>query len=336
MDDMPDLTRLFDAFTAYQRTAAIRAAVELDVFTHIGSAGATLAELAERTGAAARGLRSLCNRLVVDGLLAKDGDRYTLRPDAAAFLDRGAPTYVGSAVAFLTSAMVMGAYGMLTEAVRRGGTAVGDDGSLAPEHPMWVEFARAMAPFAGLTARLLVNALAPLGAIRGSVLDVAAGHGLFGITLAQEHPEARVVALDWPDVLAVAEENATARGVRDRFSARPGSAFEVDLGRDHALVLLANFLHHFDPKTNADLLRRVHAALAPGGHVVAVEFVPDESRVAPPEAAAFSLTMLATTPHGDAYTHREYTEMFRAAGFGELSLADLAPSPQRALIAPKA
>lgn len=333
MNDAPDFARVFDAFTAYQRTAAIRAAIDLDVFTLIGAAGATVDALAERTGAAPRGLRSLCDRLVVDGFLAKDGDRYTLGADAAAFLDRSSPAFVGSAVTFLTSPMVTGAYAHLTEAVRRGGTAVADEGSLAPEHPMWVDFARAMAPFAGMTARLMVNALAPLGPIRGTVLDVAAGHGLFGITLAQEHPDARVVALDWPNVLAVAEENARHGGVQERFTTLPGSAFAVDLGVDHAVVLLTNFLHHFDPPTNEALLRRVRGALAPGGRAVAVEFVPDDSRVVPPEAAAFSLTMLATTPAGDAYTEREYREMFRAAGFADVSLVELLPSPQRALIA---
>ena len=335
MDNAPNLSRLFDTFTAFQRTAALKAALDLDLFTAIGTGAATVADLAQRSGAAPRGVRSLCDRLVVDGLLAKDGDRYTLGPDASAFLDRNSPAFVGSAIDFLTSPVIFEAFGKLTEAVRRGGTAIDDHGSLAPEHPMWVNFARAMAPLAGLTARLLVNAMAPLGPIRGSVLDVAAGHGLFGITVAQHHPEARIVALDWPNVLEVAKENAKKAGVSDRFTTLPGSAFEVDLGRDHALVLLTNFLHHFDPKTNEGLLRRVHASLAPGGRAVACEFVPDESRIVPPEAAGFSLTMLASTPAGDAYTLREYREMYRAAGFADVSLADLTPAPQQALIATK-
>jgi ubiquinone/menaquinone biosynthesis C-methylase UbiE len=294
-----------------------------------------VAELAARCGAAPRGVRSLCNRLVIDGLLVKEGERYTLGADAAAFLDRSSPAFVGSAIDFLTSPIIFDAFAKLTEAVRRGGTAIDNDGSLAPEHPMWVNFARAMAPLAGLTARLMVNAMAPLGPIRGSVLDIAAGHGLFGITVAQHHPEARIVALDWSNVLEVAKENAAKAGVSDRFTTLPGSAFEVDFGRDHALVLITNFLHHFDPKTNEGLLRRVHASLAPGGHAVAIEFVPDESRIVPPEAAGFSLTMLASTPAGDAYTLNEYRDMYRGAGFADVTLADLTPAPQQALIATK-
>jgi hypothetical protein len=121
--------------------------------------------------------------------------------------------------------------------------------------------------------------------------------------------------------------------VDDRFTRLPGSAFDVELGTGHAAVLLTNFLHHFDPATCQGFLRRVRAALAPGGRAVTVEFVPDESRVTPPEAASFSLTMLASTPAGDAYTFAEYERMFRGAGFTDLTLHQLQPTPQQALLA---
>jgi 2-polyprenyl-3-methyl-5-hydroxy-6-metoxy-1,4-benzoquinol methylase len=190
-----------------------------------------------------------------------------------------------------------------------------------------------MAPGAAMTSEVLAGLLGQDGIVRGTVLDVAAGHGLFGIALARHNPEVRIVALDWPAVLEVAAENARTAGVDDRFTRLPGSAFDVDLGKGHAVILLTNFLHHFDPATCEALLRRVRAALAPGGRVATVEFVPDESRVTPPEAASFSLTMLASTPAGDAYTFAEYERLFRAAGFSNLRLHQLQPTPQQALLA---
>src|SRR5437667_349702 len=78
------------------------------------------------------------------------------------------------------------------------------------------------------------------------VLDIAAGHGLFGIAVARQNPNSQIVALDWSNVLAVAQENARAAGLGDRYHTLPGSAFEVDYGGDYDLVLLTNFLHHFD------------------------------------------------------------------------------------------
>jgi ubiquinone/menaquinone biosynthesis C-methylase UbiE len=331
--DLPSPRAVFDAFTAYQRTAAMKAAIELDLFTAIGEGAATAAELAPRCSAAERGIRSLCDRLVVDGFLTKEAGRYGLGPDAAVFLDRRSPAYAGSAVLFMASPTVMGAFASLTDAVRRGGTAIGPEGTLAPEHPVWVEFARAMAPMAAMTAELLATVLDAEAPPPRRVLDVAAGHGMYGVALARRHPSVHVVALDWPNVLAVAEEHARAAGVADRFRGLAGSAFDVDLGSGYDLVLLTNFLHHFDPATCERLLAKVHATLAPGGRAAAVEFVPHEDRVAPPEAAAFSLVMLASTPHGDAYTFAEYERVFRAAGFTRATLHALAPSPQHAIVA---
>ena len=327
------VARLFDAFTAYQRTAALKAAIELDLFTAVGAGADTVRALAQRCDAAERGVRALANRLVVDGFLTKDANRYGLAPEAALFLDRTSPAYAGSAIDFVNSPTIRQSFDTLTEAVRRGGTAVDSGGTVAPDHPVWVSFARAMAPMAAMTAELLASLLAAQGGIEGSVLDVAAGHGLFGITVARHHPAAHVVALDWPAVLEVAAENAAAAGVADRFTRLPGSAFDVDLGTGHAAVLIPNFLHHFDPATCEAFLARVRRALAPGGRAVVVEFVPDESRAGPPEAVAFSLTMLATTPAGDAYTFQEYRRMFAAAGFPDPTLHPLDPTPQHAVVA---
>jgi len=326
------LTRIFDAFTGYQRTAALKAAIEIDLFTAIGSGVTTLPALAARCGAAERGVRALANRLVVDGFLTKDGEHYGLAPDAAVFLDGSSAACVASMVHFLTAPRIRAAFDSLTEAVRRGGTALDQEGTLEPDHPVWVEFARSMAPAARMTAEVLAAVLGHQGPLRGSVLDIAAGHGLFGVTLARHNPDLRIVALDWPAVLEVAAENARAVGVTERFTRRPGSAFDVDWGTGHALVLLTNFLHHFDPETCEMLLRRARAALAPGGRVVVVEFVTDDSRVNPPEAAVFSLTMLASTPAGDAYTLREYERMFAAAGFAGVEMHQLAPTPQQVLL----
>jgi SAM-dependent methyltransferase len=331
-----DLGAVFDALTSYQRTAAMKAAIELDVFTAIGAGAATLPAMAARVGAAERGLRALCNRLVVDGFLSFDGARYGLSPAAEMFLDRRSPAYAGSTAAFVTSPHVVGGFDRLTEAVRRGGTAIPEQHSLAPEHPMWVEFARAMAPLARMTARLAANLLQAGAAGPCKILDVAAGHGMYGITFLEENPRAEVVALDWANVVAVARENAAAAKVGDRFRTLPGSAFEVDWGSGFDLVLLPNFLHHFDAVGCGEILRRSHRALAPGGRVVILEFVPNEDRVTPPEAAGFALTMLAGTPGGDAYTFAEYGAMLDAAGFTATTLHDLVPSPNRAIISTRA
>jgi SAM-dependent methyltransferase len=333
-DDMPTPIAVFQSFTAYQQTAAMRAAVELDVFTNVAQGATTAAELAKACGASERGIRILCDRLVVDRFLTKDGSRYGLSPTASMFLDRRSGAYVGGALTFLNSPTIVDAFARLTEAVRRGGTALDHEGTLGPDAAVWVEFARAMKGLAGVTAELVANLLEADTADRPwRVLDVAAGHGMFGISIARRHARAEVVALDWAPVLRVAEENAREAGVADRVRLLPGDAFKTDLGGGYDLVLLPNFLHHFDPPTCEQFLRRVRAALAPGGRAVAVEFIPNDDRVSPPDAATFALVMLATTPAGDAFTYAEYDEMFRRAGFGRTALHELPLPPQRVIVA---
>jgi ubiquinone/menaquinone biosynthesis C-methylase UbiE len=333
MASNPDgIATLFGALTGYQRTGALKAAVDLDLFTAVAEGNATAAALATRCRAAERGVRSLCDFLAASGLLAKEGDRYALPPDIGPFLDRRSPMYLGSVADFMASPLLFHAFADVAAAVRKGGTALEGEGSTAPEHPMWVQFARGMAPLAAMTAEMLAGVLASDGATPGKILDVAAGHGLFGITLAKHHPEARVVALDWPNVLAVAAENARAAGVADRFRTLPGSAFDVDWGGGYDLVLLTNFLHHFDVPTCEQIFRKSHAALASGGRVVALEFVPNADRVTPPEAATFGLVMLVTTPAGDAYSYAEYERMLRATGFARSALKDLPIPNQRVVV----
>ena len=98
------------------------------------------------------------------------------------------------------------------------------------------------------------------------------------------------------------------------------------------MVLLTNFLHHFDAPTNEELLRKVHAALAPGGRAVTLEFVPNDDRVTPPEAATFSMIMLGSTPHGDAYTFAEFERMFSHAGFTRSEHFRQPPMPESVII----
>jgi ubiquinone/menaquinone biosynthesis C-methylase UbiE len=330
----PSPELFFETLNAYQRTAALKAAIELDLFTAIGEGAHTAEALARHCETSERGMRILCDYLVVIGFLTKDGNRYGLTPDSAAFLDRRSPAYLATATTFLASPTLMEAFSDVVAIVRKGGT-VTEEGTLEPEHPIWVEFARAMAPLMTLPAESIAQLVGADSGQRWKVLDIAAGHGLFGIALAKHNPNAEIVAVDWPNVLEVAKENARASGVADRYSVIPGSAFEVDYGSGYDLVLLTNFLHHFDPDTCERLLRKVYTALEAGGRVVTFEFVPNEDRISPAVAASFSLTMLATTPSGDAYTFSELDRMFRNAGFSSNELHALPPTFQQVVISHK-
>jgi len=323
----PSPELVFETLTAYQRSAALRAAIELDLFRAIGEGPGDIASLARQCQASQRGIRILCDYLTILGLLAKEDGCYRHTPTSAVFLDPRSPASIASAARFLGHPALAEPFIRLADVVRSGHTVLPGDGSVEPENPIWVEFAHGMAPMMGAMA-------GPLGAIvlEGlagplRVLDVAAGHGLFGIEVAKRNPEAQVTAVDWAAVLEVARGNARKAGVEERYHLLPGSAFDVACGGPYDIVLLTNFLHHFDPPTCIGLLRKVHAALKAGGRAAALEFVPNEDRVSPPMVAAFSLTMLASTAAGDAYTFRELEKMYREAGFSGINAHPIPRSP---------
>jgi len=311
----PSPNLVYQTLNAYQGTAALRAAIDLDVFTAIGEGVDTAATLATRCKAAERGVRILCDYLTILGFLTKQDRRYALTPDSAMFLDRRSPASMASTSGFLTLPGTVTAFMSLADAIRSGRPALGGEGSISAENPVWVEFARSMAPMTRPVAEEMAKVLDAGAGRKWKVLDIAAGHGTFGIALAKHNPNAEVFSQDWAPVLEVALENARAAGVEARIHRLPGSAFEVEFGAGYDVVLVTNFLHHFDPPAIETLLRKIRGALAPGGMVVTLDFVPNEDRVTPTRAAAFAMTMLGTTPSGDAYTAAEYLRMFQNAGF---------------------
>jgi len=314
----PSPQLFFQTINAYQQTEALKAAIELEVFTAIGEGNTTAADIAHRCQTSEKGMRVLCDFLTVMQMLNKRS-----------------PAYLGSATEFLCSPMLTEGSLHIAEAVRKGGTAMEGEGTVGPDHPVWVKFARGMAPMMALPAQLMAQLADPKSDRKLKILDIAAGHGLYGIAFATKNPQADVTAVDWKSVLEVAKENAQNAGVADRYHTIEGSAFDVEFGSGYDLVLLTNFLHHFDPPTCETLLRKIHNSLVDGGRTVTLEFVPNPDRVTPPEAAGFSLMMLAGTPSGDAYTFAELERMFANAGFSRSTIHPLPPSIQQVVISEK-
>lgn len=325
----PDPGIILQALTAYQIPMALKGALDLEIFTHIAAGATTPSQIAPLCGSAEKGVRVLCDFLTVRGFLTKQDGHYGLEPRTGMFLDKKSPAYLGSVANFLTHDTIRHNFDDVAAIVRKGGAVF--HSTLAPEDPVWVEFARSMMPMMAMPAQMMAAQITTPGE-PVKVLDIAAGHGIFGISVAIFNPAAEIIALDWANVLEVAQENAKKMGVAERFHTIAGSAFDVDFGSGYDIVLLPNFLHHFDEPTCITLLKKVRAALKPSGIVATVEFVPNDDRVSPPIPAAFSMMMLGGTDAGDAYTFADLEAMFQAAGFGPSELRSLAPVPSSLVV----
>jgi 2-polyprenyl-3-methyl-5-hydroxy-6-metoxy-1,4-benzoquinol methylase len=333
---VPKLTpeRILMTMNGYQRSAVLKAAIELEVFTAIGGGAKTAAQIAERCKAAERGIRILADYLVIEKFLTKNGNEYGLTEESAAFLDRKSQMYIGTVSEFLLSEHSLSVLTTLTDSVRRGGRKQ-EDSTLDPNDNFWVLFARGMMPMMFPMAQMLAGTVRLPQDRETKVLDIAASHGLYGIQVALANPKAKLFAVDWPVVLEYTAANAARFGVGERFKALPGSAFDVEFGGDYDLILVPNFLHHFDIATCEKFLTKCAANLRSGGQLAIVEFVPNEDRVSPPMAAAFSMTMLGNTASGDAYTESQYRSMLKKAGLKDVDLKPLAPMPETLVLATK-
>src|SRR3989442_15293157 len=211
----PSPERIFGVLNAFQSSAALKTAIELGIFTIIAEGADRANAIAQRVNAAERGVRILCDYLTIHGFLTKTEDRYALTQESAIFLNRHSPAYMGTLANFLASETHKKNFDALTESVKKGGTTVAQGSNTKRNDAFWVPFARSMAPLTTVPS----GSIAELsGAKEGKVckvLDIAAGHGMFGISIAKLNPNAQVTAVDWAPVIAAAEENGAASGAGD-------------------------------------------------------------------------------------------------------------------------
>jgi hypothetical protein len=208
----PNPTLIWDTITAHQRSAALKAGVELGVFNALGDGPATAAQLAYQTGVAERGMRILCDFLTIHGLIAKTDGHYSHTPTSAVFLDSRSPASMAPTLPFLMNDKIIRAAQLLTETIRQNRTAL-DEPLAGDEVHEWVIFARTMQPMMAAAAEFIAGVIISGGA-PSKVLDVASSHGLFGIAVARLAPHCEIVAQDFPSILEVTAQNARAAAFR--------------------------------------------------------------------------------------------------------------------------
>ncbi len=329
--DSHELSRsaVFDMLLAYKNTAVLTTGIELGIFDAIAAGASTSDEVAHRQSLDPRGTKLLLNALSSLGLLACDGITYGLVAGAEKLLVRGHPGFVGGMAKVMASTWEWDALRSLPDAVRRGGTVVGQHAE-TPEYAYWEDFAAyadaVAAPAAELTSDMLGAWAA--GRERLNVLDMACGHGLYGYTLAAHYPNTQVWSLDWPNVLPVALARADRMGIADRVRTIAGDMFEADLGGPYDAVMITNVLHHFSRPRAAQLLRRAASVLAQVGRIVVVGLTISDAPPAEDAAAhLFSILMLIWTHEGEVHSLQDYQRMLHGAGFTDVESRNVAGSP---------
>ncbi len=324
--------RIMEMTWGYAPPLIMASAIEHGLFDALDSGPMTAAALAEKTGTSPRGMTAIAEALAGLGLLAKKKDKFSLTAESAAFLVSTKPSFMGGILRHIGRQLIPVWLG-LPESVRTGKPhrPVNQQQDGAEFFKQFVEdiFNMSHAP-ASLAADLL------LGKAKGpqSVLDIAAGSGVWGIAMAKRSPHVRVTAVDWPDVIPVTRKVAERHGVANRMTFVEGDIYDADFGAGHTIATLGHILHSEGEARSRHLLQRVSTAMAPGGTIVIGEFIPDEGRAGPAMPLIFAVNMLVNTDVGDTFTFKQMASWLKEAGFKKPRLVP-SPGPSPLILAEK-
>jgi ubiquinone/menaquinone biosynthesis C-methylase UbiE len=327
----PTPERLTQFAFGFAPSLLLQTAVELHIFDFIDQSPMSLEELGSRTGASLRGLRALLNALVGFEFLSKNDDgRYTLTPESETFLVRNKPAYRGD---FFTFVPGMIQHWLNLKEVVKSGEPVVKANSEQEGVEFFHDFVKALFNINFAPAQTLAGALKKEREI-ASVLDIAAGSGVWGIVLAQHFPRAQVTAVDFSAILEVTKETAQKYGVADRFHFSAGDLLSADFGSPHDVAVLGHILHTEGEKRSRQLLPKVFTALAPGGTIAIAEWLVNETHTAPPHSLMFAVNMLVHSSEGDTFSFEEISSWLAEAGFRDAHLLE-APGVSPLILATK-
>jgi SAM-dependent methyltransferase len=268
-------------------------------------------------------------------LLARDDThRFSLTPESAAFLVSDSPATLGPFFKQIATTLIP-TWLRINEAVRSGrpSQAMNQEGVGGAFFEEFVEslFSINFAAASALGAHFgLAQSQKPV-----SVLDIAAGSGVWSIALARQSPDVKATAVDWPQVLPVTRRLVERHGLGARFRFIEGDILEADLGKSHDLAVLGHILHSEGEERSKVLLKRVHDALAPGGSIAIADFLVDPDRRGPALPLIFAVNMLIHSDRGTTWSYEEIGRFLAEAGFVETRQLDV-PGPSPLILAERA
>src|SRR5579885_2079872 len=275
---------------------AVKAALELDLFSVLKQGGQTAGEIAAGLACDPRGTKILLDALVGLELVGRVDDRYRLTEPADLYLVQSSPLYIGD---YLNH----------------------DDEA----QKFFPDLAAALFPLNYTTAQMVARQLAVETLLPGArVLDIACGSGVWSIAMAELNKNLQVDAVDFPPVLAVTRRFAERCEVLHQYAFIPGNWSEVKLEENtYDVAILGHILHSEGRDLSRQLLKLCHDVLQPGGRLVIAEFMPNNDRTGPPWPLLFELNMFLLTERGCVFTANELSSDLEEAGFTDTCRLEL-------------
>jgi len=305
---------LRDAITAYRLPRVLIAALELNLFTAIGTDAWTIPDLARDVKVSERGLAILCRNLAMAGVLKKQGEIYTNSRLGATVLNAHHPAYRGDYLRLITSHWAD--WGRLLESVKSG-LPLDHDQADEPDYRRrftWAMHHRTLETAPKIAAQINLHGARTL-------LDLGGGPGTYAMAFLAKNPALLATVCDRPVALDVAKEIAATHKAGARLSYLPLDVMTEDIPGNYDIVWYSNVLHIYSPNDNQALFRRALASLNPGGRLLIQDaFLHDRNGLFPEEANLFAVSMLLFTERGNTYSAAETRAWLTDAGFERIKV----------------
>jgi ubiquinone/menaquinone biosynthesis C-methylase UbiE len=325
--DVRDISHIAYGFMA---SKVLFASLHLDLYSRLAEHPKTLHQLATETGIASHRLLTLLTACRSLGLLTREHETYRNAPASARYLVRGAPAYFGDYFRFQVDRHVYPHLEHLDAALRGEPTPalydlMADEDEAA--HFTRAQHAGSLGPAAVLTTMVNLSHCHTL-------LDVAGGSGAFSITLCRRYPALRATLIDFPQVIATAQQFVAASGVAQQIACIAGDALTVPWPQHQDVVLMSYLLSAVSQRAIRQLLEQAYSALRPGGLLLLHDFMVDDDRTGPPTAALW-FTVFLSNPEAISFTPGWLGELMSAQGFAVEEVREVIPSITKLLVAKK-
>jgi hypothetical protein len=168
------------------------------------------------------------------------------------------------------------------------------------------------------------------------LLDVAGGSGAFTIMLCKRNPELNATIFDFPKALPVAKRYIDDAGLNARVELTAGNAITNDWPQGHDVVLMSYLFSAVSGEDIGILLSKAYGALPSGGTLVVHDFIADDDKTGPRDAALWFLTCMFNCPDAVVLTPQLVCGEITNAGFSEAKVSDVIPNLTKVFVAHKA
>jgi hypothetical protein len=323
--------RIMEVGMAFWPAKVLLSAIELQLFTELGSTSKTGTELQTALGLHPRANPDFFDTLVALRFLDREGDggqaRYRNTEETASFLDRRSPQFMGGFLE-MANARLYRFWGDLTEGLRTGGpqneikhTGASMFAELYNKPERLEQFMDAMSGISCANFEAFAEKF-DFSRYR-TMCDVGGATGQLSMCVARRHPHVQCVSADLPAATTIAERKIAGAGLADRVSARSLDFFAEPLPKAD-VITMGMILHDWNLEKKMQLVRAAYDALPPGGAFAVVENLIDDARRENAFGLMMSLNMLIEFGDAFDFTVADFFEWCRQAGFRRMEVIPLA------------